>query len=208
MIGRPMQAMTTSPSAARLSALLRRSALLGVLLLLCVVASFLSPVFFRFDNLVNVARQVALYGIVGLSMTLVILTRGIDLSVGSIVGVVAVTSALALSRGLPAIPTVALGLVIGALMGAVNGLGVTLGRVPPFIMTLGMMVVGRGLTMMISGGSPVNLGAAGEASFTWLGAGRVLSLPVPIWIFAGLAVALHVMLKATPFGRAIYAFWL
>ncbi|KAB0677242.1 ABC transporter permease [Aureimonas leprariae] len=188
-----------------IGAFLRRTGLFWILLALCIVAGFLSPNFFKWPNLVNVSRQVALYGIVALSTTMVILTKGIDLSVGSIVGVVAVTCAGMLADGWNVPVVVASGLSIGAAMGAVNGLGITLGRVPPFIMTLGMMVVGRGLTLMISNGTPVNLGAGDGGSFSWLGSGRMLGLPVPVWIFAILALLLGFVLTRTVFGRSIYA---
>lgn len=187
------------------STFLRKTALLWVLVLLCVVAGSISPHFFQWPNLVNVIRQVALYGIVSLSMTLVILTRGIDLSIGSIVGVVAVTSAGLLAGGWGPPAAIIAGLVIGGAMGAINGLGITLGRIPPFIMTLGMMVVGRGLTMMISDGTPVNLGADDGGSFAWLGNGRLLTLPVPVWIFLALALTMGLILIRTTFGRSIYA---
>ncbi|MGV3552083.1 ABC transporter permease [Rhizobium sp.] len=187
------------------AAFLRKTALVWVLVALCVVAGLVSPHFFQWPNLVNVLRQVALYGIVSLSMTLVILTKGIDLSIGSIVGVVAVTSAGALAAGWGTPVAVLIGLAIGAVMGAINGLGITLGRVPPFIMTLGMMVVGRGVTMMISDGTPVNLGADDGGSFSWLGSGRLLTIPVPVWIFAILAIAMGLLLARTVFGRNIYA---
>jgi ribose transport system permease protein len=184
---------------------LRKTALLWILVLLCVIAGLLSPHFFQWPNLVNVSRQVALYGIVSLSMTMVILTKGIDLSVGSIVGVVAVTCAGALADGYNVAVTMLVGLMIGAAMGAVNGIGVTLGRVPPFIMTLGMMVVGRGITMMISNGTPVNLGDGDGGAFRWLGNGRILDVPVPVWLFAVLALIVGFVLTRTVFGRSIYA---
>ncbi len=184
---------------------LRKTALLWVLVFLCIVASSISPHFFQWPNLVNVMRQVALYGIVSLSMTFVILTKGIDLSIGSIVGVVAVTSAGVLANGWGVAPAVLVGLLVGAFMGAINGLGITLGRVPPFIMTLGMMVVGRGVTMMISDGTPVNLGADDGGSFAWLGNGRLLTVPVPVWIFLVLALVMGLILTRTIFGRNIYA---
>ena len=184
---------------------LRKTALLWILVLLCVIAGLLSPHFFQWPNLVNVSRQVALYGIVSLSMTMVILTKGIDLSVGSIVGVVAVTCAGALADGYNVAVTMLVGLMIGAAMGAVNGIGVTLGRVPPFIMTLGMMVVGRGITMMISNGTPVNLGDGDGGAFRWLGNGRILDVPVPVWLFAVLALVVGFVLTRTVFGRSIYA---
>ena len=89
-------------------------------------------------------------------------------------------------------------------MGAINGVGITLGRIPPFIMTLGMMVMGRGLAMTISGGHPIHFREE-AASFAWLGQGNLLGLPVPVWIFAAVAARRSVILRFTAFGRNIYA---
>ena len=89
-------------------------------------------------------------------------------------------------------------------MGAINGVGITLGRIPPFIMTLGMMVMGRGLAMTISDGHPIHFREE-AADFAWLGQGHLLGLPVPVWIFACVAAAATVMLRYTAFGRNIYA---
>jgi ribose/xylose/arabinose/galactoside ABC-type transport system permease subunit len=96
------------------------------------------------------------------------------------------------------------GIAIGTALGAVNGAGITLGRLPPFIMTLGMMVMGRGLAMTISDGHPIHFPQA-SADFAWLGQGHLLGLPVPVWIFAAIAAAGYVVLRYTAFGRAVYA---
>jgi ribose/xylose/arabinose/galactoside ABC-type transport system permease subunit len=185
-------------------AALRSSGLIVVLLVMCVAAALISPAFLNPFNLVNVLRQIALFGIVSVGMTFVILTAGIDLSVGSIVAVAAVVSALMLDAGVPIPLVLAAGLVIGTAMGAVNGLGITLGRIPPFIMTLGMMVMGRGLAMTISGGHPIHFReVAGD--FAWLGQGHFLKLPVPVWLFALVAFAAIFTLRLTAFGRNVYA---
>jgi ribose/xylose/arabinose/galactoside ABC-type transport system permease subunit len=184
--------------------IIRASGLVWVLLVMCVAAALISDAFLNPFNLINVARQVALFGIVSIGMTFVILTAGIDLSVGSIVAVTAVVSALMLNLGVP-IPLVLLGgLAIGVALGGINGLGITLGRLPPFIMTLGMMVMGRGLAMTISDGHPIHFQNA-SADFAWLGQGYFLGLPVPVWIFAVVAAVAYVVLRYTPFGRNIYA---
>jgi ribose/xylose/arabinose/galactoside ABC-type transport system permease subunit len=182
----------------------RTSGLLWALLLMCAVAVVLSPAFLNPFNLINVLRQVALFGIVGIGMTFVILTAGIDLAVGSIVAVAAVGSALMLKAGI-AIPLVMVsGLAIGIAMGAVSGLGITLGGVPPFIMTLGMMVMGRGLAMTIAEGHPIGFDNA-AADFAWLGQGYFLRIPVPVWIFAAVTGLAYLVLRYTPFGRNVYA---
>jgi ribose/xylose/arabinose/galactoside ABC-type transport system permease subunit len=182
----------------------RASSLVWVIIAMVVVATIVNKAFISPFNLINVARQMSLFGIVSIGMTLVILTAGIDLSVGSVVAVTAVVCALMLDAGIP-IPVIVLtGLAVGAALGAVNGAGITLGKIPPFIMTLGMMVIGRGSAMTVSGGHPVHFREAAE-SFAWLGQGILLGLPVPVWVFAIVALAAWFALGYTAFGRNIYA---
>ncbi|WP_341236013.1 ABC transporter permease [uncultured Sulfitobacter sp.] len=187
-----------------LSFLPKGSGLIWVLAGLCVVAALLSSAFLNPANITNVLRQVALFGIVSVGMTFVILTKGIDLSIGSILGVCAVTTALMLTTGWP-IPVVIIAVLIaGAVMGAINGLGITLGGVPPFIMTLGMMVMGRGLAMTIANGQPIGLREK-SAEFMWLGRGFWLGLPVPVWIFILVSLIAIFVLRYTSYGRQVYA---
>src|SRR5438132_6149520 len=127
--------------------LLGKSGLLGVLVLLCILAVWLSPQFLKLSNIVNVLRQMALYGVVSVGMTFVILTAGIDLSVGSIVGIVAIIVTQFLNGATPPVLALVIGLIAGGAIGGFNGIGITLGRIPAFIMTLGVMVMGRGLAM-------------------------------------------------------------
>lgn len=183
---------------------LRASGLIWVLLIMCAVAALVSEAFLNPFNIINVLRQIALFGIVSVGMTFVILTAGIDLSVGSIVAVVAVTAAMLLDDGLPIPLVIIAGLAIGALMGAGNGAGITLGGIPPFIMTLGTMVMGRGLAMTISDGHPIHFRAVAD-QFSWLGQGHFLGLPVPVWVFAAVAALAAGVLRFTSFGRNVYA---
>ncbi len=178
--------------------------LLWVLIVLCAFAVYLSPSFIQTGNMLNVGRQVALFGIVSVGMTFVILTRGIDLSVGSIVGVVSVATALMLSSGVPIPLAMISALGMGAVFGAINGAGVVFFGMPPFIMTLGTLVMGRGIAMTIANGEPKTLGDASDA-FSYLGSGFLFGIPVPIWIFVAIAAAAFVILRHTPFGRQIYA---
>ena len=183
---------------------LRASGLIWVLLIMCVVAALVSEAFLNPFNIINVLRQIALFGIVSVGMTYVILTAGIDLSVGSIVAVVAVTAAMLLDAAVPIPLVIIAGLAIGALIGAVNGLGITFGGIPPFIMTLGTMVMGRGLAMTISDGHPIHFRDVAD-QFSWLGQGHLLGLPVPVWMFAVVAATAAGVLRFTAFGRNIYA---
>lgn len=178
--------------------------LIWVLIGLCVIASLLSSAFLNPVNIMNVLRQVALYGIVSVGMTFVILTKGIDLSVGSILGLCAVSAALMLVAGLPIAVVVIAVLVAGTAMGALNGLGITLGGIPPFIMTLGVMVMGRGLALTLAEGQPIGLGAR-AAEFRWLGRGAIMGVPVPVVVFLVVAAIAIYVLRYTAYGRQIYA---
>lgn len=172
--------------------------------LLCGVLSFTSEYFLTTKNIVNVLRQTSINGILALGMTMVILTRGIDLSVGSVLALSGIVSA-SLVHGADAMPaTVAVlaGLGVGLGCGLVNGFVVARLGVPPFVATLGMLSVARGLTYIYSDGMPIaNL----SDSFLWLGQGRLFEVPIPVFILAGVFIALWVLLNKTTFGRYIYA---
>ena len=183
---------------------MRGSGILLALLLLLVIGALLSPFFLQPANLINVARQLAIVGIVGVGMTFVILTAGIDLSVGSIVGFAAIVAATLLSGGVPWPVALLAGLGAGALVGAINGLGITKGRLQPFIMTLGMLVIVRGVTMTYSEGRPIPFRDAAEG-VAWIGTGSLIGIPTPVWIFAVIAVLAAFTLRYTTFGRQVYA---
>jgi ribose/xylose/arabinose/galactoside ABC-type transport system permease subunit len=120
------------------------------------------------------------------------------------VGFTAIASAAMLSSGMPWPLAVPLGLASGAFLGALNGLGITKGKVQPFIMTLAMLVIARGVTMTYSKGQPISLGENGK-DFAWLGTGTLLGIPVPVWILLGVAALAGFTLKYTTFGRHVYA---
>ena len=185
--------------------LLGKSGLLGVLVLLCVLAASVSPQFLKLSNLVNVLRQMALYGVVSIGMTFVILTAGIDLSVGSIIGIVAIIVTQLLNGGMTPALAMVIALIAGGALGACNGLGITLGRIPAFIMTLGVMVMGRGLAMMLANGEPISLSDPATQAAGWIGTGFFLTIPVPVWIFASVALIASLTLRYSPYGRYIYA---
>jgi ribose transport system permease protein len=205
----PSTIATSKPSRiesgrSRTSALLQQFGLIAALGVLVLLASVLSPYFLQPGNLINVARQVSIIGIVAVGMTFVILTGGIDLSVGSMLGVVAVVSALQLQGGMAPVVVVVLALALGSLLGLINGLGITIGGLPPFIMTLGMLVMARGAALTIAKGQPVSLGSAKE-SFSWLGRGDIGGIPVPVVIFILVALVSAAVLRFTTFGRYVYA---
>lgn len=183
---------------------LRSSGMVLALLLLLLVGSLISPHFFTSGNLLNVARQMAIVGIVGIGMTYVILTAGIDLSVGSTVGFSAIAAAAFLASGMAWPLACLLALLAGALVGAINGLGITAGGVQPFIMTLATLVIVRGVTMTFSNGQPISIRPVAD-DVAWIGTGTLLGLPVPVWILLVVTGISAFVLRATPFGWHVYA---
>ncbi len=183
---------------------IRANGILVALLLLVGIGTLLSPYFLTANNAANVARQASIIGIIGVGMTFVILTAGIDLSVGSILGLAAIVFAGTAANGVAWPLAIVLALLAGAAAGAINGLGVTKGRLQPFVMTLGMLVIARGITMTIANGKPIPLGEA-ASSVAWLGTGDILGIPVSVVLFGAIALAAWFTLKYTPFGRQVYA---
>jgi ribose/xylose/arabinose/galactoside ABC-type transport system permease subunit len=161
------------------------------------------PNFLNIANLINLVRQISINGILAVGVTYVLLTGGVDLSLGSVVALSGVMAAgFAHPNQYTVLVPVLMGIFTGACCGAVNGWGVTRGRVAPFIVTLGMMTAARGLALLASGGRPVsNLGV----EFTRIGAGDIASVPVPILIFASVALLSWIFLKNMKLGRHIYA---
>jgi ribose transport system permease protein len=182
--------------------LLRRFGIFIAFLLLVVVLSFLSNSFLTVSNLLNIARQVSINAIIAAGMTFVILTAGIDLSVGSVLAFSGAIIAGLLSTGQPLLVGISAGLLLGAVLGLVNGLIVTRGGVQPFIATLGMLTIGRGATLVYTDGRPIT---GLPDAFVWLGAGDVGRVPVPVIIMALVFVAAYVVLTQTVLGRYIYA---
>ena len=186
------------------SALLAQYGILLVFVLLCVVLTFANPFFLTEQNISNVLRQTSINGILAIGMTYVILTGGIDLSVGSVLAFSSMVAASLVSGERPQGIFVAVmaGLGTGAALGMVNGLLVSRFGVPPFVATLGMLSVARGLTFIYTDGTPIpNLSPA----FRTIGQGFVGPIPVPVFIFAGVALLFWWVLKYTTFGRYIYA---
>jgi len=180
---------------------------IGIALLLEIILfSLLSPYFFTADNLLNVSLQISITSIIAVGMTFVILTSGIDLSVGSLVAATGVlaTSLLKLNAPLAVAFAAALaaGLLLGALSGALAGLFITRFHVTPFIVTLALMTIWRGAAFAYTEGRPVwELPDA----FSILGAGRLLEIPIPTIAMAVIFAAAHITLRYTRFGRHVYA---
>lgn len=179
----------------------RRVGVFAALILLIIAASFLSDRFLTLPNMLNILRQVAIVGILAIGMTFVILTKGIDLSVGSLLGISVVLYAGLLQNYSMAV-AIPLGLVAAMLAGLVNGFGVAWARIPPFIMTLGMLSFARGLAFIYTGGTPIPIL---NEDFYSLGNGYVAGIPIPSLILLGVLAVSFVILSFTAFGRSVYA---
>ncbi|MHA6513054.1 ABC transporter permease [Tessaracoccus sp. Z1128] len=203
----------TKPKFDTAAAVKKYAILLILIAFMVILAIVTGGTFLRSQNLINVVVQVAPIGIVALGMMFAIITKGIDLSVGSTVALVAVVSASlaqvqsdsAMFPGLPPMPifvSVIVGLLVGAIVGAIVGTLVAYFRIPPFVATLGMMTAARGLANIYTGGRPVSNLAPG---FNWMGQGNILGVPVPMIIFIIVAGVIWVVLNRTRFGRHTYA---
>ncbi|MFC1543171.1 ABC transporter permease [Candidatus Neomarinimicrobiota bacterium] len=172
------------------------------LLGLIIVLWILTPYFLTIPNLLNIAQQTSINAIIAVGMTFVIITAGIDLSVGSIVAFSGVVLASALQASIPLPIALLIGLAVGASCGLVNGILITYGRLPPFISTLGMMSVARGAALLYTGGRPISGFSSG---FRYLATGEILHIPVPVVIMVLVYVIAHIVLTRTKLGRYAYA---
>ncbi|WP_347321231.1 ribose ABC transporter permease RbsC [Rossellomorea sp. RS05] len=174
------------------------------LLVLIVTVSIINPSFLEPLNLLNLLRQVAINALIAYGMTFVILTGGIDLSVGSILALSSALMAGMMVSGLDPILAVLIGCILGAIMGAVNGLLITKGKMAPFIATLATMTMFRGLTLVCTDGNPIT-GLGDNYAFQLFGRGYFLGIPVPAITMLLAFAILWVILHKTPFGRKTYA---
>ncbi len=186
------------------------------LLLLVIAFTVLAPRFFTPLNLLNVLRQVSISGLIAIGMTFVILTAGIDLSVGSLLALAGLVGAYVSKGGLadrfaigaaevngnPVWMAAGAAIAIGMLGGMLQGWVITRLRVPPFVVTLGGLTAFRGAALLFSAGGPIS---GFEPAFTWWGQGRIATVPVPVIIFFAAALIAHVVLRQTGFGKHVYA---
>ncbi|HUC44304.1 MAG TPA: ABC transporter permease [Candidatus Sulfotelmatobacter sp.] len=168
----------------------------------CAVLALLSPHFFTTENLLNVSLQASITAIIAVGMTFVILTGGIDLSVGSVVAVAGIATTSALQSGRSYAASLAAGIGVGVLSGAAAGALVSVLRIAPFIVTLALMTVWRGLAFVTTEGRPVWSLPAGFAS---LGGARLAGVPLPSILMLLVFAAAHVALRHTRWGRHLYA---
>ncbi|MGF1727108.1 ribose ABC transporter permease [Photobacterium nomapromontoriensis] len=176
------------------------------LIFLIVVVSFLNPNFFTVDNIMNILRQTSVNAIIAVGMTLVILTAGIDLSVGSVLALCGAFAATMIGLEIPVMIAVPTALLAGAVLGAISGVIIAKGKVQAFIATLVTMTLLRGVTMVYTDGRPISTGFTDVAdSFAWFGTGYALGIPVPIWLMVIVFASVWYLLNHTRFGRYIYA---
>lgn len=189
------------------------------LILIIAVFSYLSPNYFTVSNFLIMSSQVAIYGILSLGMLLVILNGGIDLSVGSILALAGVTAG-AMMQGIeldfagvilypPVWAVVVLTLAVGATVGLLNGVLIAIFKVPPFVSTLGVMYVARGVALLMTNGLTYNnlrgSEELGNTGFNWLGFSRLWGIPISVIVLAIIAILVGLMLSRSAFGRWLYA---
>ena len=192
---------------------LKRFQSLLALLVLCLVLCLLTDKFFTAANGINVLRQIAVNVCIATGMTLIVLTAGIDLSVGSVLALSGAIAAGLLKQGIPLVSldiyigftvfgVFVAAMLVGVLIGSFNGLFVTKFKVPPFVATLAMLTIARGFTMLYTGGHPIsNLGER----FAFIGTGSILGIPVPVWIAIVVVLLANFITNNTRLGRYIYA---
>ncbi|WP_418251722.1 ribose ABC transporter permease [Gallibacterium anatis] len=185
--------------------LIEQRSIIALLVLIAIVSS-ISPNFFTIDNLLNILRQTSVNAIIAVGMTFVILTAGIDLSVGSILALTGAVAASLVNMELSIFVVIPLVLLFGTLLGGISGVIVAKGKVQAFIATLVTMTLLRGVTMVYTDGRPISLGFSDVADqFSFLGTGYLLGIPFPIWLMAIIFIVAWYLLKHTPIGRYIYA---
>ena len=171
-------------------------------IVLCVVVGLISPNFLQASNVTNNLRSASYYGIMGMGMTLVFIAGGLDLSVGSVLGLSALLSALSMSKGVPVVLGILIGLLVGAVVGVINGFCTVKLRIPAMIVTLGTQFIARGLVNVITEGKPVyplpdSFNAISEIEFLYLN--------ISVWFLIAITILLEWVLRKTTFGRSVYA---
>lgn len=173
------------------------------LIALVAVACIVSDDFFSTANIFNILRQVSIVGIIALGMTFVIISGGIDLSVGSVIAVCGVVMLVLQQMDVPIILSIVAGCGVGIAIGCANGFIIAKAKLAPFIVTLATMTIARSMVIFLSDGSSV-IGDASSA-YTQIGGGKLGPIPIPVIIFAGMIILCFYLLNKTKFGRYVYA---
>ncbi|MDO4273733.1 MAG: ABC transporter permease [Eubacteriales bacterium] len=182
--------------------IIREFGLVFVVLFIVILMSFLSPVFMTKNNIMNIIRQISINGILAVGMTFIILTGGIDLSVGSLVAITSVICGSLLEGGMNWILAAIIGVAAAVVFGVINGYLVAYVGFQPFIATLATMTIGRGVAKVYSDGKPY---AIKDPSFIGIGQGYILGIPVPIILLLIVCIIGLIVLNMTTFGRYVFA---
>ncbi|WP_182200206.1 ABC transporter permease subunit [Paraliobacillus salinarum] len=174
------------------------------LILFSIFLGIMNDSFLTLNNILNLLRQISVNSLIAFGMTFVILTAGIDLSVGSILALGSALTAGLLSSSMDPLLAIFLGLLIGFLLGAINGVIITKGKVAPFIATLATMTIYRGATLVYTGGRPIT-GLSDSFTFEMIGKGYVFGIPFPAILMIIMFLILYFVLNKTVFGRQVYA---
>jgi ribose transport system permease protein len=176
--------------------------LMGFIALL-IILSLMSSAFLTSYNILSVLRQASINGLIAFGMMFVILSSGIDLSVGSTLAFSSLIMAKMIQMGIPSPYAILISLLIGAIVGVINGILISKGKLQPMIATLSTMMVIRGLTLFISNGVPVS--KLGEGLIGWIGRGDFLNIPVPVYVLLIIFFIINFILNRTVFGKRVYA---
>ncbi|MEI3607401.1 ribose ABC transporter permease [Pseudogracilibacillus sp. SE30717A] len=177
--------------------------LIGLIVMIILLA-VLNDNFLTVNNILNLLRQISINALIAFGMTFVILTAGIDLSVGSLLALGSALTAGMLTTGMDPILAICLGLMLGLVLGAINGIIITKGKVAPFIATLATMTIFRGATLVYTDGKPIT-GLSDSAAFEMIGKGYFFWIPVPVIFMIIVFIILYFVLNNTVFGRRVYA---
>lgn len=175
------------------------------LIILMAVITIINSNFLTANNLLNLLLQVTSNALIAFGMTFVILTGGIDLSVGSILALSSALTAGLLGSGMPVTLAILISLILGCLLGMMNGLLISYGKLAPFIVTLATMTIFRGATLVYTNGNPITKGLSDTFLFQFLGQGYIVGIPFPVIIMFIVFIVLYVLLHKTAFGKSVYA---
>lgn len=175
------------------------------LIILMAVITTINSNFLTANNLLNLLLQVTSNALIAFGMTFVILTGGIDLSVGSILALSSALTAGLLGSGMPVTLAILISLILGCILGMMNGLLISYGKLAPFIVTLATMTIFRGATLVYTNGNPITKGLSDTFLFQFLGQGYIVGIPFPVIIMFIVFIILYVLLHKTVFGKSVYA---
>ena len=175
------------------------------LIILMAIITIINSNFLTANNLLNLLLQVTSNALIAFGMTFVILTGGIDLSVGSILALSSALTAGLLGSGIPVTLAILISLILGCILGMMNGLLISYGKLAPFIVTLATMTIFRGATLVYTNGNPITKGLSDTFLFQFLGQGYIVGIPFPVIIMFIVFIVLYVLLHKTAFGKSVYA---